>query len=201
MKKYLPYAAGLIAALFISIGIGYGVVSMQSDDKNFPQPPPPQTSDTAQPAAVKTEPEKVIKHVEKQSGPLNALDLSLGDITIGDTKEKVYQVLSQPNTTRTEDGRLRMMYGNIEVVMEPGGKVSAWVSQSAEFSTPRGIREGSAEQEVLNAYGYDCMESDYENDHFYEYTIKSVDGIPCLLRFAVRNSDRKVNYMSARFVQ
>lgn len=199
MKKYLPYAVGLLAALFISIGIGFFIsnqgneyseqVEMQTE---MPEPVPKVEKVAENPV------EKIVP-VARQNGALNGLDLSLDALTIGDTEDKVYKFLGQPNTTRQgEKQRTHLKYSNVEVVLYQG-KISALVSQTSAYSTPRGIHEGSAADEVFKEYGTDYNFAEYENDGLYEYPITSVDGIPCLLRFAVRNSDGKVNYISMRF--
>lgn len=205
-KKFLPYVIGLVVALFVSIGIGFGLVSFGNDGENYSGAEPATTEKIPTPAPTQTnnkpaEPvQENVSPVAKQTGALNGLDLSLGALSIGDNESKVYQVLGQPNTTRTENGEQRLKYGTVEVVLK-NGKISALVSQSAEFETPRSIREGSSAQEVFNAYGKDYVESSFENDTLYEYKINSVDGTPCWLRFSVRNSDGKVDYISARFAQ
>ena len=153
MKKYLLYASGLIAALFLSIGTCFA---------------------------------------------LNASDLSMGGLTIGDSENKVYKVLGQPKTTRqSTQGRVHLDYEDIEVILYQG-KIFTMISQTPEFSTPRGIREGSTLEDVFKEYGNDYKLSYYENDALYEYFINSVDGTPCLLRFAVHDSDVKVYYISIR---
>ena len=153
MKKYLLYALGLIAALFLSIGTCFA---------------------------------------------LNASDLSMGGLTIGDSADKVYKVLGQPKTTRQgTQGRIHLDYEDIEVILYQG-KIFTMISQTPEFSTPRGIREGSTLEDVFKKYGNDYKLSYYENDALYEYFINSVDGTPCLLRFAVHDSDVKVYYISIR---
>ncbi len=203
-KKFLPYVVGLIVALLISIGIGFGMVSLGDDGKNYSGTEPATTAKVSAPAPIQNKPAEPVQEnispVAKQTGALNGLDLSLGALSIGDNESKVYQALGQPNTTRMENGEQRLKYGTVEVVLKDG-KISALVSQSAEFETPRSIREGSSAQEVFNAYGKEYVSSSFENDTLYEYKINSVDGTPCWLRFSVRNSDGKVDYISARFAQ
>ena len=153
LKKYLLYASGLIAALFLSIGTCFA---------------------------------------------LNASDLSMGELTIGDSADKVYKVLGQPKTTRQgTQGRIHLDYEDIEVILYQG-KIFTMISQTPKFSTPRGIREGSTLEDVFRKYGNDYKLSYYDNDALYEYFINSVDGTPCLLRFAVHDSDAKVYYISIR---
>ena len=197
MKKYLPYVAVLFAALIVAIGIGY-LLSYQGD--KYSEPVKINDETPAQKVEVPAEnPAEKIVPVARQIGALNALDLSLDALTIGDTEDKVYKFLGQPNTTRqSEKGRTHLKYANVAVVLYQG-KISALVSQTSAYSTPRGIHEGSTLDDVLKEYGTNYNLSEYDNDSLYEYPINSGDGTPCLLRFAVRNSDGKVNYISMRF--
>ena len=128
---------------------------------------------------------------------LSASDLSMGALTIGDYEDKVYKILGQPNTIRQGQGRIYLDYEDIEVILYQG-KIFTMISQTPKFSTPRGIREGSTIEDVFREYGNDYKLSYYDNEKLYEYFIDSVDGTPCRLRFAVRNSDVKVYYISVR---
>ena len=137
----------------------------------------------------------------KITGALNAKDLSLGTLTMGDRAEKVTQELGRPVSTTTDsDGGKRLKYNDAEVVVK-NGKISALVSQSSAFATARGIHEGSTAQEVFDRYGTDYVKTSYDSQTLYEYSITSADGHPCWLRFAVNNSDGRVAYISERVVQ
>ena len=223
-KSKLPYVAGLIVALIISVAAGY-FFSTQGDDysavKVQPAPkvetPPvnekPQSPQTSQPthpvdekpqpsqsAQTSTTPDEV-NLIPQQTGALNALDLSLGNFSIDDPESKVRQALGTPLKTSTDnDGSARLTYDAIEFVIR-NGKICALVSQTSAVSTPRGIHDGSPAQEVFDLYGTDYQSSTFEGSTLYEYTITSRDGTPCWLRFAVRDGDRRVEYISARFVQ
>ena len=197
----LFYVLGIVIAFAVSVGIGALVVSQRDDGKDYSfvssvdrkKAVSPQTAESSQSAAEE------IPAIPKQSGQLNALDLSLGVMTIGDSAEKVRKVLGEPNSTNTkENGRTFCKYNSMEVVLYQD-KVSALVSYSAEAATPRGIHNDSTAQEVFNAYGTDYIESTYEGLTLYEYEVTSQDGHPCYLRFAVRGTDQKVDYISARF--
>ena len=199
MQKYLPYAAGLLAALLISICVGF-FISNQGD--NYSEQVPVESAVEKpvgeSPAQAENPAEKIVP-VARQNGVLNGLDLSLDALTIGDSEDKVYKFLGQPSTTRQGNlGRTHLKYSNVEVVLYQG-KISALVSQTAAYSTPRGIHEGTLADEIFREYGNNYNLSEYDNDTLYEYAINSVDGTPCLLRFAVRKSDGKVNYISMRF--
>lgn len=145
--------------------------------------------------------EELISDNNVRARNLNAGDLSLGKLSIDDRAEKAQSLLGNPNSVSTDsDGGKRLKYQDMEVVLH-GGKITALVSLTSKFSTPRGIRQGSTDQEVFKAYGIDYERTAYDNMTLYEYVINSYDGHPCYLRFAVRNSDGRVEYISERFVQ
>ena len=133
------------------------------------------------------------------SGALTAKDLSLGDLSIDDRAEKISSVLGKPLSSLADnDGSKRSKFPDVEVVVR-NGKISALVSLTPTFATPRGIREGSPAQDVFDRYGTNFQKSTYGDQTLYEYLITSADGHPCYLRFAVNNSDNKVGYISERF--
>lgn len=141
--------------------------------------------------------------VEKPAAPgtFNAKDLSLGEFTIDDRADKVASKLGKaPSATTNSDGGNRLKYKDAEIVVKQG-KISALVSMSSAWATPRGIREGSTSQEVVDKYGTSYLKTSFGEQTLYEYEITSADGHPCLLRFAINNSNGKVDYISERFVQ
>ena len=160
-KSKLPYVAGLILALIISVGAGY-FFSTQGDDysavnvKPAPVTQPQNVNETQQPSqpaqpsvTATSQPDPI----PQQTGALNSLDLSLGNFSIDDPESKVRQALGTPLKTSTDpDGSARLTYDAIEVVIR-NGKISALVSQTSAVSTPRGIHDGSPAQEVFDLYG------------------------------------------------
>jgi len=200
--------------LVISVGAGYFFVGQgenysEADTTRRTSPPAsPSTSTadtsnsapTATTASEPAPPPAQFSPPPKQTGQLNAQDLSLGVLTIDDPEEKVRQALGDPLSTKIENDLTRLKYDTLEVVLR-NGKVSALVSQTSAVSTPRGIHDGSPAQKVFDEYGTNYESSSFENTTLYEYTITSKDGTPCWLRFAVRNEDNLVDYISARFVQ
>lgn len=208
------YVAGIVVALAISIGAGYFFVgqgedysAVDSTRRTSPQPatstqePAKANSQPAQPAESNAQPATAqFSPPPKQTGALTALDLSLGVLTIDDPEEKVRQALGAPLSTKPDGDLTRLKYDALEVVLR-NGKVSALISQTAAVSTPRGIHDGSPAQKVFDEYGTDYESSSFENTTLYEYTATSKDGTPCWLRFAVRNDDSRVDYISVRFVQ
>lgn len=225
------YIAGLFIALIIAVGAGYFFGTQDEEnysaanvqtrpqkvDSPSSQTTPPSTSSTpvtetatnstpttqpnsTQPPSQTTSPAE-IQPIPQQTGALNALDLSLGNFSIDDPESKVRQALGTPLKTSTDsDGATRLTFDAIEIVLR-NGKISALVSQTSAVSTPRGIHDGSPAQEVFDKYGTNYETSAYDGSTLYEYTITSKNGTPCWLRFAVRDSDSRVDYISARFVQ
>lgn len=210
-SKRNVYIAGIAAAFALSVGVGAMIVRWQGQGENYASPPPkPSASPTAaspttaaalgggQEAAA-PKPSGPYPEILKQTGALNALDLSLGKLTIGDSGEKVQAVLGNPQSSRlNEYGNTVYEFDAMEVVLYQDGKVGALVSRSAAVSTPRGIHDGSSAQDVFVAYGEGYAQSAYENLALYEYTVQSKDGRAGILRFAVRNSDALVDYISIR---
>lgn len=220
MKTKLPYVAGLIVALIVSVVAGY-FVSGQGDDYSAVQQRPPVNETKPKPStATQTVTETpsqptstpvnenstpsnnaAVSPIPQQTGALNALDLSLGNFSIDDPESKVRQALGTPlKNSIDSDGTTRLTYDAIEVVLR-NGKISALVSQTSAVSTPRGIHDGSPAQEVFDLYGTNYRSEPFEGNTLYEYTITSRDGTPCWLRFAVRDADRRVEYISIRYVQ
>ena len=145
--------------------------------------------------------EEIPLEVCVQNDDLNAKDLSLGDLTIDDPAEKVQAVLGSPYNVKTDGkGYTRLTYRDVEVVVH-NGKIQALVSKSPVFATPRGIREGSSVSEVIEKYGTNYVKGHSGHNRLYEYEITSADGHPCYLRFAADNFNRKIEYISERFVQ
>lgn len=145
--------------------------------------------------------EEIPLEISVHDDGFTAKDLSLGDLTIDDPAEKVQAVLGSPYNVKTDgEGYTRLTYRDVEVVVY-NGKIQALVSLSGVLATPRGIREGSSVREVVEKYGTNYVESISGHHDLYEYEITSADGHPCYLRFAADNFDRKIEYISERFVQ
>ena len=141
------------------------------------------------------------KNEQSPDKTLNINDLSLGSLSIDDRVEKVSSVLGKPNSSTVEsDGSTHLKFKDVNITIR-NGKISTLVSMSPALATPRGIREGSSLQDVLEVYGTNYTKTPYEGQMLYEYVIKSAEGNSCYLRFAVNNSDNKVAYISERFVK
>lgn len=123
----------------------------------------------------------------------NISDVSLGNICIGFSKERVYELIGLENQITDPDfGYLHYQYPDIEVTIIHD-VVTGFSSKTAQVSTPRGIHQGSSLQEVINAYGKDFSSYYLRGDTIYEYTFTSVDGKKSSLCFAVQNDI--VNYI------
>lgn len=208
------YIAGIVVAFVASIGLGAMVVRYQGQGENYAPSPPKlsvQTSPivTSPPSAVPAigqdataqKPSNAFPEIPKQTGALTALDLSLGKLTIGDDMEKVRAILGNPQSSRlNEYGSTVYKFDTMEVVFQQENKVIALVSESSAVSTPRGIHDGSTAEEVFTAYGNNYNQSSYGGFKLYEYNVISKDGRSCILRFAVRENDAIVDYISMRAV-
>ena len=76
--------------------------------------------------------------------------------------------------------------------------ISTLITESSAVSTSKGIHENSPIGDVFTKYGNNYRYEVYNNIQLYEYPITSKDGVPCLLRFAVKNGENKVYYISMR---
>ncbi len=206
------YIGGIVVAFVASIGLGAMVVRYQGQGESYaPSPPKPNVqsiptvtqssstgSSTGQDATAQKSSD-AFPEIPKQTGALTALDLSLGKLTIGDDMEKVRAILGNPKSSRlNEYGSTVYKFDTMEVVFQQENKVIALVSESAAVSTPRGIHDGSTEQDVFATYGNNYNQSSYGGLRLYEYDVTSKDGRACILRFAVRESDAIVDYISMR---
>lgn len=126
-------------------------------------------------------------------------DLALGDISIGFSKEQVYNLIGlESQITDPEfSGHLRYQYPDMEVIITRN-VVTAFVSKTARVSTSRGVHQGSSLTDVTNAYGEGYTSFEHEGKVLYEYPFTSTDGRRCLLRFAVKNGF--VDYISGRAI-
>lgn len=190
--------------LIISVSAGYFFVEQGDQyapaNTNRRESSQKINSPPAEPSTSPSAPTEKFSPPPKQTGELNASDLSLGVLSIDDTEEKVRQALGEPLSSKADEYGTHLKFDSIEVVVR-NGKVAALVSQTSAVSTPRGIHDDSPAQKVFDEYGTNYEMSHFENMTLYEYTINSKSATPCWLRFAVRDEDNKVDYISIRFVQ
>ena len=186
-----------IISLFIALTL-WSMIFSTDETKNDDDTKNPNSQEIS---TVSDENKKVESknEIERQTGELKALDLSIGKLTIDDPENLVYDVLGQPQSKKTDDnGHVRLKYELLDVVIWQN-KISAFVSQDSNLNTPRGIHKGSNLHQILDEYGTNYITSNYENTTLYEYKITSKDGNPCYLRFAIRDADNLVDYISIRY--
>lgn len=129
-------------------------------------------------------------------------DLSLGGLDLGDKKSDIEKAkLGKENDTKEESGFVFHYYDDVQVATD-GDEVVGLKSVSDRLATKRGIHQGDSLADVKKAYGSDFQKSAGEDGMtYYEYTFQTDAGEGGLLRFAIRNSDQKVGYISARLTR
>lgn len=125
---------------------------------------------------------------------------TLGNVKLGYSLAEAESSLGSPSKkTVKEEGKLRYEYPLMDVAYDYGAVVGM-AADDASVTTPKGIHAGSPLQEVLNKYGSDYMLSTYDNLDLYEYKYTDDNQRPYLLRFAVRQGDGNVKYISIRYI-
>lgn len=157
---------------------------------------------TQQPvSSEKTMTQEEAKPAEDESTAVKEMktDLSLGGLDIGDTKDDIKQVEKNLENDMKQEGTLtRYYYDDMQIVIEDN-KIVALISNNDSVETKKGLHQGSTFADVKKAYGIDYQQFDAGNGiTCYEYSFKSQDGRDGLLRFAVKDSDHKVDYISVR---
>ena len=129
-------------------------------------------------------------------------DLSLGGIDLGDDKSDLEKAqLGKENDTKEESGFIFHYYDDVQVATD-GDEVVGLKSVSNRLATKRGIHQGDSFEEVKKAYGTDFKKAGTDDGLIcYEYTFKTEKDEEGILRFAVRSSDQKVGYISARLTR
>lgn len=129
-------------------------------------------------------------------------DLSLGGLDLGDKKSDIEKAkLGKENDTKEESGFVFHYYDDVQVATD-GDEVVGLKSVSDRLATKRGIHQGDSLADVKKAYGSDFQKSAGEDGMtYYEYAFQTDAGEEGLLRFAIRNSDQKVGYISARLTR
>lgn len=129
-------------------------------------------------------------------------DLSLGGLDLGDKKSDIEKAkLGKENDTKEESGFVFHYYDDVQVATD-GDEVVGLKSVSDRLATKRGIHQGDSLADVKKAYGSDFQKSAGEDGMtYYEYAFQTDAGEEGMLRFAVRNNDQKVGYISARLTR
>ena len=124
-------------------------------------------------------------------------DLSLGGIDLGMTTDEVHKVLGKEDDVEVRNGLTFLEYPNLEIGTRTTGVVCSLVSNGS-VETKRHMKEGMTYSDMCKKYGKDYAKMEWGDKILYEYTFTSMRGEKGLLRFAIRKSDNKVDYISVR---
>lgn len=179
----------VIIALVIIIIVG--IVSCASDDSGSDSPVVSQQQETV----VSKDKEEKAESQRKRDNPC-----FLGNIQIGDSRSEVIKLLGKENSREKNSGGLyeEYKYDDMTVVFDKNDEVAALVSSSNKPDTIKGIRQGDSRADVISAYGDSEHKFTKDGMTLYEYDAQSVNNKPCLVRFAVNDSNNKVAYISIR---
>lgn len=134
------------------------------------------------------------------SQPVKTADseLSLNGVYLGQSWDEAKDNLGRElSTSDSKDGAVHHKFTDMDVVVKDN-KVIMLTSSSPAAQSKRGIHQGSSFDDVVNAYGDDYQASEYGAQIHYEYTFKTDDGKPGILRFAVSKNSQTVEYISVR---
>lgn len=134
------------------------------------------------------------------SQPVKTADseLSLNGVYLGQSLDEAKDNLGRElSTSDSKDGAVHHKFTDMDVVVKDN-KVIMLTSSSPAAQSKRGIHQGSSFDDVVNAYGDDYQASEYGAQIHYEYTFKTDDGKPGILRFAVSKNSQTVEYISVR---
>ncbi len=135
---------------------------------------------------------------DTKRGEIEKKELSLGNIYIGQSFHDVASVLGNPlkKSEPNEQGQIQYKFPDINVSVTDG-IVTGFVSENANFTTKRGVKQGDSLDKVIAQYGDKPYgNSQYGDTILYEYKFISDKGDDCLLRFAIK--DGVVDYISGR---
>ena len=140
---------------------------------------------------------------EKTEKPAKAemqTEVALGGLDAGITVDEMRQRLGKETGVKSypdKPGYMTYTYNGLTIGVKDN-VINTVVSDGTNVKTKRGLHEGSTLQEVQQAYGTNCTQEQYNGLTLYEYTFTAKVGQQGILRFAVRPSDQKVDYISAR---
>ena len=126
----------------------------------------------------------------------NSSTLSLGGITLGDSIERVHNILGREDRISGEPTHSHHEYRDV-VITYNGRRILSIVSYSPAVKTERGLHEGSTLNEVIAAYGRRCSVQNFDGSTLYEYPYDTPQGF-IVMRFAIKNG--VVDYISLRVV-
>lgn len=176
-KKKILIGSAIIVIL--ALGVFFGMRTMKNNEVTYDDKPMVQ--------------EKVVEKKE----PEMTTNLSLGGLDLGLTAEEMHKRLGNENSTKTEGTFQYYYYDSLKVGIQ-NGKITSLVSDGSTAKTKLGIHEGSSLDDVVQAYGNNYMRMTYDSLVLYEYEYESLNGQKGILRFAINQSDNKVNYISVR---
>ena len=181
--------AGLVVViLFLIVGRG------GDDDNSTSKETEPQIQENYTEETIQTNPTPA----QPQKPALVASsELSLNGVDIGLPFDTVWDYFGTPDSIRNDDGFERYYYSDIEVVFK-NGYLNALVTRSPNYKTSRGISVGSHYSEVVDRYGRNSSDMEYNGLLLHEYRFNSIQGQGGLLRFAVNPSNNCVDYISIR---
>lgn len=136
---------------------------------------------------------------QKTSSTKASNEISIGGVSLGDSINSVSGKFGQPSKNDTAPtGFARLSYGSAFAVDYNHDKAACLISYSPNYSTSRGIHVGSTMQDFIAAYGDDY--SIYRNGglEMYEYRSR-FDGKDIITRFAVKEGQSSVHYISIRY--
>ena len=170
------------------IVIGFLVFGRSSDDNSG-------GSNETEKSAVET-PAPV---VQEDNSYRNAVtDLSLNGIDLGLQVSQLKSRWGEPSEVKPRsDGNVTYVYDTIEIGIVDN-KTHSLLTSDQKFKTLRGMHVGSNYRDVVSAYGSSQHTLEVDDLILYEYDFYSLDNQAGLLRFAVRKSDNRVDYISVR---
>ncbi|MBR2214122.1 MAG: hypothetical protein IJ849_00020 [Selenomonadaceae bacterium] len=138
----------------------------------------------------------------KQNKKKNAVsgEVALGSIGIGLPKNQIQESLGEEIDVKksASPAEIRYRYAAVDIITDGDDRIIGFSSNSDQLATPRGIKQGSSLSEVLSQYGKPATQTERDGEILYEYHFTSGDNRPCLLRFAIKNS--QVDYISGRLL-
>lgn len=196
IREWIPF---LIFVLCIGAGIG---AYLANNTKQVEKVPPAQEQKASVKKKVKEQPKQAVATAvtDKKRSQEKDIDLSLGKAMLGMSMKDVRTVLGADQGLDLKDGYKFHRYSDLQVG-EKDGIVNAIVSDGPSVRTSRGLHEGSTYNDMVKAYGDDYMPMKLNNLVLYEYLFHDKMGRKGLLRFAIRNSDKKVDYISIRITE
>lgn len=189
----------LIIVLCIGAGIG---VFLANHSKPVPKDPAVQEQKASTKTKVKEQPQQAAASIvpDKQAKKKKMVDLSLGKAVLGMSMREVKAALGGDKGVDLKNGYKFHQYNGLQVG-EKNGTVDAIVSDGPAAKTALGLHEGATFEDMVKAYGKDYVTMKLDDLVLYEYPAQDKLGRKGLLRFAIRNKDKKIDYISIRVTE